>query len=98
MKDGIEWTEILNRPSGLDDGDQIGITTEDDPQGGLSTTNYIQKWDGIALITRTIYDNGNIGSGTSNLQTELHCELVAHHWEASNSSDRAIEYLVLASE
>ena len=26
VKDGIDWTEVTNRPSGLDDGDQIGLT------------------------------------------------------------------------
>jgi hypothetical protein len=38
--------------------------TETDPQVGGNITNYVPKWDGSALVTGTIYDNGNIGIGT----------------------------------
>lgn len=31
LKDGITWSEIDNRPTGLDDGDDVGVTTETDP-------------------------------------------------------------------
>ena len=39
-------------------------SVETDPQVGTNTTNYIPKWNGSALSTGTIYDNGKIGIGT----------------------------------
>lgn len=45
--------------------DQVGITSESDPQVGSITTNYIPKWNGSALVSGTVYDNGNIGIGTT---------------------------------
>ncbi|MBL7664795.1 MAG: tail fiber domain-containing protein [Bacteriovoracaceae bacterium] len=45
-----------------------GITVEADPQVGANTTSYIPRWDGSALVTGQIYDNGtvvNIGSTTA---------------------------------
>jgi len=65
VKDGVDWTEITNRPAGLDDGDDVGITVETDPQVGANVRNYVPRWDGAALTTGTIYDNGKIGIGTS---------------------------------
>jgi len=32
---------------------------------GSMTTNYVPKWDGTALVTGSIYDNGNVGIGTT---------------------------------
>ena len=61
---GVEWTNIMSRPSGLDDGDDVGITTESDPQVGVIDANAVPKWDGSALVTGTIYDDGNVGVGT----------------------------------
>jgi len=40
-------------------------TSESDPQVGSNATNYIPKWDGSALVSGTIYDNGNVGIGTT---------------------------------
>ena len=71
VKDGITWTEVSSRPAGLDDGDQVGITSELDPQVGSNTTNYIPKWDGSALVSGTIYDNGNVGIGTTSPGNKL---------------------------
>ncbi len=31
VKDGISWSEVSSRPAGLDDGDDVGITSETDP-------------------------------------------------------------------
>ena len=35
--------------------------TETDPKVGANTTNYLSKWNGSALVTSSIFDNGNIG-------------------------------------
>ncbi|MCD6501606.1 hypothetical protein J7L01_03310, partial [bacterium] len=45
--------------------------SETDPQVGSNTTNYVPKWDGSALVTGTIYDNGNIGIGTTSPSEKL---------------------------
>lgn len=41
------------------------LTGETDPQVGSNTQDYIPVWDGSALVKGTIYDDGNIGIGTS---------------------------------
>lgn len=45
---GTAWTAIAG-----------GTATETDPQVGTNTTNKIPRWDGSALSTGAIYDNGN---------------------------------------
>ncbi|MBN1819109.1 MAG: tail fiber protein, partial [Prolixibacteraceae bacterium] len=45
--------------------------TESDPQVGSNTTNYIPKWDGNALVAGTVYDNGNVGIGTTSPDYKL---------------------------
>jgi hypothetical protein len=49
------------------------VTSETDPEVGSNTTNYVPKWNGSALVTGTIFDNGNvgIGTGTPNEQLEI---------------------------
>ena len=40
--------------------------SETDPEVGSNTANYLSKWNGSALVTSQIYDNGtSIGIGTS---------------------------------
>ncbi|MCP4090923.1 MAG: hypothetical protein GY746_14200, partial [Gammaproteobacteria bacterium] len=39
--------------------------TEIDPKIGSNTTNYLPRWDGSALVTGSIYDDGSIGIGTN---------------------------------
>ena len=39
--------------------------TETDPQVGANTINYLSKWNGSALVSSSIFDNGNIGIGTT---------------------------------
>jgi hypothetical protein len=41
------------------------VTSETDPQVGSNTTNYVPKWNGSALVSGTIFDNGNVGIGTT---------------------------------
>jgi len=45
--------------------------TESDPQVGANTANYISKWNGSALISSTVYDDGNVGIGTTSPGTKL---------------------------
>ena len=45
---------------------------ETDPEVGSNTTNYIPKWNGSQLVTGTIFDNGNVGIGTTAPSTTLH--------------------------
>ena len=47
------------------------LTAESDPQVGTNTANYVPKWNGSSLITGSIYDNGNIGIGTSTPNEQL---------------------------
>jgi hypothetical protein len=71
LKDGVSWSEVSGRPSGLDDGDDVGITSESDPQVGSNTTNRVPKWNGSALVTGSLCDNGNVGIGDSSPIAEL---------------------------
>jgi hypothetical protein len=41
------------------------LTFEIDPRVGAIMENYIPVWKGSALVTGSIYDNGNVGIGTS---------------------------------
>jgi len=45
--------------------------TETDPQVGTISDNYLPRWNGDALVTGTIYDNGNVGIGTTDPQVKL---------------------------
>jgi uncharacterized protein (UPF0335 family) len=46
--------------------------SESDPQVSSSTTNKVPKWNGTTLADGTIFDNGNIGIGTTNPTYPLH--------------------------
>ena len=57
----VKATSFIGNGSGL-----TNISyTETDPQVGGNAANYVPKWNGSALVTGTIYDNGNIGIGVS---------------------------------
>ncbi|MCP4046603.1 MAG: hypothetical protein GY732_11520, partial [Gammaproteobacteria bacterium] len=43
----------------------ISSYTETDPQIGGNTTNYLPRWDGSALVSGSLYDDGSIGIGTN---------------------------------
>lgn len=49
------------------------LITETDPQVSSTTTNYIPKWNGTALIDGQVFDNGtNIGIGTTAPTDRVH--------------------------
>ena len=52
---------------------------ETDPKVGVNTTNYLSKWDGAALVSSTIFDNGKIGIGTNNPVENLHLKTTTTH-------------------
>jgi hypothetical protein len=45
--------------------------TEIDPKVGSNTENYLSKWNGSALVTSSIFDNGNIGIGLTDPSNKL---------------------------
>ncbi len=45
--------------------------TETDPEVGANTNNYLSKWDGTSLVTSSVYDNGNVGIGTTITDAKL---------------------------
>jgi hypothetical protein len=67
---GIVPADISNWDTAFGWGDHAGAGyltsyTETDPQVGVNTTNYLSKWNGSALVTGSVYDNGNIAIGVS---------------------------------
>ena len=51
----------------------IKSVTETDPQVGTITNDFVPRWDGTALSTGTIYDDGTeVGIGTTAPATRLH--------------------------
>jgi hypothetical protein len=66
-------------PAGFADGtDDVGITSETDPQVGNITRLYVPSWNGSELTTGAIYnalflpDGWRVGIGTENPQGRLH--------------------------
>ena len=46
--------------------------SETDPEVGSNTANFLSKWNGSALVTSQVYDNGtNIGIGNSSPGAKL---------------------------
>ena len=63
---GIVPTDITNWNTAYSWGDHSTsgyLTSESDPQVGTISSNYVPKWNGSALVTGTIFDNGNVGIG-----------------------------------
>jgi hypothetical protein len=46
--------------------------TETDPEVGPNTLNYVPKWNGSSLVAGAIYDNDNVGIGTTNPTAKTH--------------------------
>ena len=45
---------------------------ENDPEVGTNTVNFLSKWDGFALVTSSIFDNGtHVGIGTTTPAAKL---------------------------
>jgi len=61
LERGVSWGEISSRPAGLDDGDQIGITSETDPTVLASVKDGI-TWSEISAIPAGFADGvDNVG-------------------------------------
>lgn len=48
--------------------------SETDPQVGTISANYLSRWDGNALVSSSVFDNGNVGIGTTTPAGKLHIE------------------------
>jgi hypothetical protein len=57
---GIDWIEIFNRPAGLDDGDQVGITIETDPTVLASVKDGI-TWTEVSNRPAGLDDGDQVG-------------------------------------
>ncbi|MCB0768137.1 MAG: hypothetical protein KDB95_13090, partial [Flavobacteriales bacterium] len=57
---GISITE-----SQVSDLQHFTTADETDPQVGSITTGYVPRWSGTELVTGSVFDNGNVGIGTS---------------------------------
>ena len=44
---------------------EFSTADEADPQVGDITTGYVPRWSGTELVTGSVFDNGNVGIGTS---------------------------------
>ena len=69
IANGITSDDITNWNAayGWGDHSKQGYLTsfsETDPEVGDNTTGYLSKWDGSALGTSSVFDNGNVGIGT----------------------------------
>jgi hypothetical protein len=74
---GITSGDITNWDTAFGWGDHAAVgylTGESDPQVGTISLNYVSKWDGIALVTGSIFDNGNIGIGTASPSAAFHVD------------------------
>ena len=63
----------------LEDGGSVDLNSlgdETDPEVGTISPDFVPKWDGISssLISGSIFDNGNVGIGTTNPTEKLHVE------------------------
>ena len=67
------FTELTDTATDAQIPDDITIS-EDAPQVGDNTENYIPKWDGTALVSGSIYEDGDgrVGIGTTIPQSHLH--------------------------
>jgi hypothetical protein len=62
---------LTSNGSGWTCGSVAGLT-ETDPQVGSNTSNTLAKWDGTALVSGSIFDNGRVGIGTTSPSAFFH--------------------------
>ena len=67
----VSWSKLQGVPGGFADEVDDGLTSETDPQVGSNTLNFVPKWNGSELVTGTVFDNGNVGIGTSSPSSKL---------------------------
>jgi hypothetical protein len=76
----VPWARLTSFPSGCPSGQFVtavgsSLTCALPPSGGVSgsgTTNYLAKWTGSTTLGNSIiYDNGNVGIGTTNPLSKL---------------------------
>ena len=58
-----DWSEISNRPAGLDDGDDVGVTTETDPTVPASIKDGI-SWSEVSSRPAGLDDGDDVGITT----------------------------------
>ncbi|RJR18073.1 MAG: DUF1566 domain-containing protein [Nitrospiraceae bacterium] len=66
-----------------------GTVAESDPEVGSNTLNYVPRWDGSAMITGSIYDNGTVGIGS---QSDLNYKLYVSRTSGDFGAGRASIY------
>jgi hypothetical protein len=93
IKDGISWTEVSNRPAGLDDGDQVGITSETDPEVTASSNKTVVGVSAGHASTGT--DNTFIGNnaGQSNTSTGTLNTFIGSNAGSSNTTGDANTFI-----
>jgi hypothetical protein len=69
----------------------LSPSLETDPQVGANTTAYVPKWNGSELVSGTVYDNGNVGIGTSTPGGKLHVKAGASQYAGVFQADQAPE-------
>ena len=74
VKDGITWLEIANRPFGLDDGDDVGLTSVSWAQVGSRPAGLDNGDDFEAQTAIHILPSGKVGIGVPNPQNQLHVD------------------------
>ena len=77
-KNNLNWidigtTQLLSVPYALHAKTATNVLSEEtDPQVGTNTLNYLSKWDGVTLVSSTVFDDGgNIGIGTNSPTAKL---------------------------
>ncbi|MBN2020334.1 MAG: hypothetical protein JW749_08920, partial [Sedimentisphaerales bacterium] len=60
VKEGVSWAQVSDRPAGLDDGDDIGITTETDPTVAASVKDGVD-WTEVTSRPAGLDDGDDVG-------------------------------------
>ncbi len=100
VANGITSTNTTNWNTAYGWGDHstqgyLSSFTESDPKVGTNTTNYLSKWDGDALVSSSIFDNGNVGIGTTETSQKLEVNgniLANEFYSGPNSSANYHKY------